>query len=109
MKITFEEILSKDEWLHSEMLNSIPLELTSQVSEDGFYDVKLLVNGQEIEPILFNKIMNNLEEYIKLEGRSLLKYKLQEADDKINRLHNILDEAKDKILDEFDIEDEYHI
>lgn len=104
MKITFEEVLSKDEWLHNEMLHSIPLELMDKVSEDRCYDVKLLVNGQELEPILFNKIMGNLEEYIKKEAKSLLKDKLQEATNKINNLHRILEEATEKISYEFDIE-----
>ena len=57
MKITFEELLSKKEWLHSELLNSLPHEIVSKASEDQFYDVKLVINGVEVEPKMYNDIM----------------------------------------------------
>lgn len=100
MKITFEETLSRKEWLHSELMNSLTGEIIEKAMEDQFYDVKLVVNGIEIEPYLYNDIMNGIENYINQQAKSLIKEKLNEVDNKISQLNGIIDESKNKILDE---------
>ena len=104
MKITFEEVLSRNEWLHSELLNSLTGELIDKTTKDQFYDVKLLVNGIELEPELFNKIMNNIEKFIENQAKSYLKEKLDEAQDKIAKLSQTIDEVSSNIRDEYKLD-----
>ena len=104
MKITFEEALSTKEWLHTELMNSLAGDLITKASEDGFYEVKLLVNGVELEPYLFNKIMNNIEKYIDEQAKSLVREKLEEAENKVRKLSEIFDEAAYRIKDEFNLD-----
>jgi hypothetical protein len=105
MKITFEEALSRKEWLHTELMNSLTGDLITQASEDRFYDVKLLVNGIELEPQLFNKIVNNIEKYIDEQAKSLVREKLEEAENKVRRLSELFDEVAYKIKDEFNLDE----
>lgn len=105
MKITFEELLSRKEWLHTELLNSLNGDLITKASEDGFYQVKLLVNGVELEPKLFNKIVNNIENYIDEQAKSLIKEKLVEAENKVRKLSELFDKVAYKIKDEFNLDE----
>lgn len=37
MKITFEELLSRKEWIHSEMMKSLTEDLLLKANKDRFY------------------------------------------------------------------------
>ena len=104
MIVTFEEVLSKKEWLHSELLNSLTGEMIQKAAADGFYDIKLLVNGEELEPEFFNKIMNNVEKYIIKQAKSYLVEKLEESSQKIRKLEELYTQAANKISEEFDLD-----
>jgi len=104
MKITFEEVLSEKEWIHKELMNSLTGEIVTKAMKDRFYDVKIVVNGIELEPVVFNHIMNNLEKCIDEQARGLVLEKLQEAEDKVRKLSDIFDEATSKIKDEFKLD-----
>lgn len=106
MKITFEEILRGKEWLHAEMLRSLTGDLIDKAINDGFYDIKLLVNGVELEPIMFNDIVNNIDEYVDNEAQKLINDKLEEADNQAQKLTEMIREATYKIREEFDISEE---
>jgi ferritin-like metal-binding protein YciE len=106
MKITFEETLSRKEWLHKELMESLTGDIIAKASEDQFYDVKLLVNGVELEPAFYNKLVNNIEKYIDSEAKSLVRQKLEEAEEKSRKLSELIDAAKNSIIDEFNIDDE---
>ena len=103
MKVTFQEVLSRKTWLQKEMLNSLTGDIITKASEDQFYDVKLLINGIEIEPNIFNDIMNGIEKYVDAEAKELVKIKLEKAEYKIRKLEELISEASDKIREEFDL------
>ena len=106
MKITFDETLSRNEWLHRELMNSLTGEVITKASEDRFYEVKLLVNGIELEPQLFNKIVNNIEKYIDEQAKLLVREKLVEAENKIRKLSELIDEVSYKIIEEFNLDEQ---
>ena len=106
MKITFDETLSRNEWLHRELMNSLTGEVITKASEDRFYEVKLLVNGIELEPQLFNKIVNNIEKYIDEQAKLLVREKLVEAENKIRKLSEMIDEVSYKIIEEFNLDEQ---
>jgi len=103
MKVTFQEVLSRKTWLQKEMLNSLTGDIITKASEDQFYDVKLVINGVEIEPNIFNDIMNGIEKYIDAEAKEIVKIKLEKAEYKIRKLDELISEASDKIREEFDL------
>jgi len=104
MKITFEEVLSRKEWIHSELLNSLTGDIIDKAKKDGFYEVKLLVNGEELEPALFNQIMINIERFITEKAKSLIREKLEEAENKVSKLYKMVEEASNQIIDEFNLD-----
>lgn len=108
MKITFDEILANKGGLnlHHELLNSTPSEVIDSAMTDRFYDVKLIINGIEVEPLLFNKLMNSIEKHIDNEAKNLISEKLQEAENKVMRLDNLVREAALRIREEFGINED---
>lgn len=106
MKITFEEIKSKSEHIHIELLNSLSGELIEKAKEDQFFDVKILVNGIEMEPKLFNSALVNLEMAIKNTARMMLQERLYEIESKVEKLNDLFNDASNKIIDEFELESE---
>ena len=105
MKITFEETLSRKEWLHKELMSSLTGDIITKATEDQFYDVKLLVNGVELEPTFYNRLVDNIEKYIDAEAKSLVHQKLVEAVNKSRKLTEIIEAAKNSIIDEFNLDD----
>lgn len=103
MKITFKETMNGKEWIHSEIMNSLTGELIDQAKDDQFYEVKLLINGHELEPKLFNKIMNNVEDFINKQAKSLIAEKLEEAEEECNKILSVFREAKENALDKLNI------
>lgn len=104
MIITFEQLLKEKSWLHSELLHSLTGELINKAREDQYYDVKLVVNGVEVEPKLFNDIVNNIESYVDKQAESLLEEKMEEIRNKSQQLEELVDEATRNIMDKFILE-----
>ena len=108
MKITFEEVLSNEDWIHKELLNSLDGDTISNAAKDGAYEVQLLVNGTKLEPKFFNDLVNNIEKYVDAQAKQLVENKLYEAERKAQKLEEMIKQATDDIREEFDIpNDEY--
>jgi len=107
MKIQFKDIVRNPEWLQREILNSITTELINEGHKTGEVDVKLLINGVELEPMLLTTIFNKLEEYIDAEAKVLsdatINEKMEEAEQKLRKLTDMFDEVASKIKDEFNL------
>lgn len=108
MRITFDQIIERKEWLHREILSSMTPELIEKAAKDRFYDVTLLLNGIEVDTNLFNDILNNIEKYIDTQARILITEKYQEAEDKARKLHEMVDAVTKSINDDFIKELEYY-
>ena len=79
MKITFEELMNRSEYMHIELLNSLTNEIIEKARSNGEFEVNMLVNGVKLEPRWFNDLMANIETYIYNEARMI-------ADEKNERL-----------------------
>lgn len=100
MKVTFEETTSRKEWLHKELLNSLTPEVIDKAMEDRFYDVKLLVNGIELEPSFYNSLVSGIEKYVEKEAAELLKAKFELVKEKTQKLSDIVDSCIDTLMEE---------
>lgn len=103
MKITFDEINHEKKWIHSELLNSLTHEVIEAAQDDQYYDVKLLVNGIELEPVFFNSLMSGISKYIEAEVENMVSDKLTVLKNKMARLDEILSAATGNIVEEFNL------
>ena len=103
MRVTFEEVISEKQWLHKELLCSLTAEVLNKVAEDRFYDVKLLVNGVELEPVLFNDLINGIEKYVDAEARELADDRLEKIKAKSEKLNELIEEAICNIRENLDL------
>ena len=106
MRITFEDTNSRKEWIHTELLNSLDGDTISNASKERAYEVKLLVNGKELEPKFFNDLVNNIEKYVDKAAKQLVEDRLYEAEMKARKLEEMIKQATDDIREEFDIQSE---
>lgn len=107
MRIEFDELASRKEWLHTELMRSLNADLITAAKNDGFFEVKLLVNGVELEPDLFNDIVNNIERYIDNQARSLVTHSLESAKMKADKLSEMIVVAISNVVEEFNLDSEY--
>jgi len=106
MRITFEDTNSRKEWIHTELLNSLDGDTIMNAREEGAYEVKLLVNGKELEPKFFNDLVNNIEKYVDKTAKQLVEDRLYEAEMKARKLEEMIKQATEDIREEFDIPSE---
>lgn len=103
MKITFKEALSRKEWIHRELMNSLTGDIIEKAMEDEFYDVKLLVNGVELEPKFYNDILNNIESYIKNQAEQIIETRLSKIKSKLAKIDEIVDDSINNISDQLNL------
>lgn len=110
MKITFDDTINKKDWLHRCLLSSLTDEAIHSGIETRSYEVKLLVNGIELEPKTLDDLLTNVEKYIDSEAKALFEKTYTEPAErlrlKMNKLEDIIKDAKDKIIEEFEITEE---
>ena len=98
MKITFDELLRRErgEWLLEEIMNSLPKEVIDSAMEAREYDVKLVVNGFDVEPVILHDMITNVAEYIEKQARHNVSEILEEAEgEAYDLLHTVQEAAQD--------------
>jgi hypothetical protein len=98
MKITFGEALSRKTWLQKELMQSLNDECFNckEAIEKQEWDVKLVVNGVDVEPKWFNSIMTKLEEHIDVEAKILFERHLEDIQGELEtKTKKLLDDIQD--------------
>jgi len=104
MRLTYDEVLKRSEHLHKEIMGSVPLEVLKTTNAERCFDVKLIINGVECEPIYLNSIWKKIEEYVDREANIKANEKVKEALDKIYIINDIIKDASTKIMEKFDLD-----
>jgi len=97
MIITYEEILHNKTWLNQEILQSLTQEVFDKAKEQKQYDIKLLVNGIELEPKFLTDLINNIEKYVNRQAEDIVEERLSTALNKAKDLTELIDVFSDKI------------
>jgi hypothetical protein len=117
MKITFDELVAdirgensdmkgKRNWLFACIMSSLTNEAIKSGEDTRSYEVKLLVNGIELEPRLLQDLIENIEKYVDREAEILADRKFSAAIRDVDDLADIVREATEKIRDRYDIQKE---
>lgn len=108
MTITFEETLSRKDWLHKELMYSLSGEVITAAMSKGGYEVKLLVDGVELEPTLLNELLSKIEYYVDKEAKILFDDKyaemIESLKNKFNGMEDTLKDVQEKIALEHNVE-----
>lgn len=103
MIITFEDTIQKDDWLHRCLLSSLTKEAMDSGRETKSYEVKLLVNGIELEPKVLEDLLNNVEKYIDREAAVLADRRFKEVSTKTEELQEVIEDAIEKIREKYNV------
>jgi hypothetical protein len=108
MIITWKSLLNENTWLNACIMDSLTNECIESGCEKKQYEVKLLVNGIEIEPKLLEKLILNVVKYIDSEALKVADEKLKDALHDVELLNDIIKEVTYKIRDKYEIPDLEH-
>lgn len=101
MKLTFEDVINAKDWLTMELAQSLTGDIITDASEKKEYEVKLLVNGVELEPTLFEEVFRDMGKFIELQAENLVRNKLDEIDDIKNhfeeKLNTTIEDLREKL------------
>ena len=104
MRISFREALSRKEWLHKELMQSLNGETIAKAIEDQYFDVKLLVNGVEIEPSFYNNLIDKIDEHIENAAKAKIIQNLEKAIAAAYELNELVEKAKANIINQFKLD-----
>ncbi|BBI90461.1 hypothetical protein HYO65_gp069 [Tenacibaculum phage PTm1] len=104
MKITFEELLAEKDFLHTELLQSLPPKVVEDAVEKREYDIKLVVNGVDVDPKLLNIIFEKTEIFVNERSKEIVKNKLEESEQEAEKLLDLVREAKESIIDKYNLD-----
>ena len=108
MEITTKDLIEKNTWLNSEVLQSLPIDYSINSEYKDRLDVKLIINGTEVEASLYNDLLDNIEKHIDKQARSIILDDLEEAHDEVYKLKRAVEEAKNNIIRRFELDkDDY--
>lgn len=111
-----EDTKTDNYWLYRCLMRSMSTEMIEKTRNKGKdedkdnFDVKLIINGVEVEPTFLQDLVKNVVKHIDESADDLMKKKFQEAKQRLWRLDEIVDDACSAIRKEFNIpkdEDDY--
>lgn len=111
MIIKFEEIIGNDnDWLSSEILNSIPHEVIERCKDKREINVQLVLEGVQCEPKLLGDLLTKMEEHINRQAEYKMKERYEELVEEMQKifqpLENATGEALRQIREKFNIKEE---
>lgn len=115
MKIYFSEVLKREEGISREIMQTNNNEIFKtktllDENENPYWDVQIKINGVAFDPVIFNSMFTETEEWIKYKAEELMKEKLQDALDKAENRIRILQDLNEQVIsklkEEFDVEEE---
>lgn len=97
MKLSLEDLRKRGIGFGQEILLSMKNESVANVAQNGYVDVKLIIDGIECEPTLLKDLLSNIDYYVKAEAQKLLYSELIEAKESANKLKSIIDDTIENI------------
>ena len=82
------------------------VEVLEKAKERGHFDIKLIVDDLEAEPELLGMIYLNVNSFIERRAGELAAEKFKEAMQEVEEIGQIVQEAKLKIMEKFNIKEE---
>lgn len=96
-------------WLCEELMHSLTVAIISDAvkaankPDEATYDVKLVVNGVELDPMILNTLLNKAEKFIDSNAETIANEKLSVALAEVHAIGDLLKEAEAKIRDKYNI------
>ena len=104
MKVKFEDLKQGHSWVHDELFSSMSSEVINKAHEVGEFDIKLVVNGIDIDPKLLNYVINNIEEIVDNKAKQLVLDKLDDAENEAYKLLETVREARSEIIEQYKLD-----
>jgi predicted component of type VI protein secretion system len=82
------------------------VEVMEAAQNRGYFDVKLTIDGIEGDPALLGVIYQNINEFIERRAGQIAAEKFKESMQEVEALGNIVEQAKNKIMEKYNIKEE---
>lgn len=104
MKVKFRDLKQGHSWVHDELFSSMPVEVIDKANAEGEFDIKLVVNGIDLDPKLLNYVLNNIEKIVDEEAKKLVLNQLEEAENEAYKLLETVREARGEIIEKYKLD-----
>lgn len=104
MKISFQDAIHKNDLLHIALMNCLTPEVIESAREAEEYDVKLVVNGVELDPTTLNLFQDKAEEWIETRGKEIAAEKFHEAAKAAEDFSIMVNDIKNKLIEKYGID-----
>lgn len=106
MLITRSEVVSHSSMIGREILRSITPEIIADVKDAKEFEIKLIINGVEVEPKLLLDLYTRAEEYIDREAAALMKERIENLPFKLESLEEYLRDLVHDLKSKFKLHEE---
>lgn len=96
-------------WLCEELMQSLNSDIISDAvqaankPDEATYDVKLLVNGVELDPMVLTALLTKIEKFVDYNAETIANQKLSGALAEVHAIGDLLKAAEEKIRDKYNI------
>lgn len=114
MKIYFTEVLKREQGICKEIMQTRNNEIFKTKTlldeeENPYWEVEIKINGVDFDPVIFNSMFTETEEWIKYRAEELVKEKLQDslhkAENRIRILQDLNEQVIRNLKEEFNVEE----
>ena len=104
MKITFKEAIGVNDLLHITLMNCLTAEVINSARETEEYDVKLVVNGFDLDPTTLNLFQEKAEEWIETEAKKIAAEKFHEASKAAEDFAKMVNDIKYSLIEKYGVD-----
>lgn len=104
MKITFDDAISKDDLLHIALVDCLTPEILDSAMESREYEVKLVVNGFELDPKVLNLFHEKADEWIETRAKEMAAAKFHEAAREAEIFAKMVNDMKNSLIEKYNID-----
>jgi hypothetical protein len=104
MIITFQEAISEDDLLHIALMSCLTPEVIEQAMEKKEYDVKLVVNGVELDPTILNLFNEKADEWVETRAKKMAAEKFHEAAHAASEFARMVNDVKSALIEKYGVD-----
>lgn len=98
--------ISAETWTEDGSAKEDMKKLWDDAKDRGQFEIKLVIDGKEMNPALLEKYYSNIDKYIKEQAQKLALETVREALNESHKLTEIVQDAGDKIIEKFGLDKE---
>jgi ribosome biogenesis GTPase A len=104
MKIPFKDAIGKNDLLHIALMNCLTPEVIDSAREKEEYEVRLVVNGVDLDPTTLNLFQDKAEEWVETRAKEIAAEKFHEAAKAAEDFSKMVNDIKFALIEKYGVD-----